>query len=65
METEDFRSRNNDCFKSAPTKLDISIEKLQQKYKWFKTEWANKTTRAMSKKKKPSMLQLDAATHYF
>ena len=51
METEDFRSRNNDYFKSTPTKLDISIEKLQQKYKWFKTEWANKTTRAMSKKR--------------
>ena len=52
METKDFQSRNNDCFKSTPTKLDISIEKLRQKYKWFKTEWTNKTTRAMSKKKR-------------
>ena len=43
METEDFQSRNNDYFKSTPTKLDISIEKLRQKYKWFKTEWTNKT----------------------
>ena len=50
METEDFQSRNNDYFKNTPTKLDISIEKLRQKYKWFKTEWTNKTTRAMSKK---------------
>ena len=46
METEDFQSRNNDYFKSTPTKLDISIEKLRQNYKWFKTEWANKTNRA-------------------
>ena len=46
METEDFQSRNNDYFKSTPTKLDISIEKLRQKYKWFKTEWTNKTNRA-------------------
>ena len=28
METEDFQSRKNDHFKSTPTKLDISIEKL-------------------------------------
>ena len=46
METEDFQSRNNDYLKSTPTKLDISIEKLRQKYKWFKTEWTNKTNRA-------------------
>ena len=46
METEDFQSRNNDYFKNTPTKLDISIEKLRQKYKWFKTEWTNKTNRA-------------------
>ena len=26
--------------------MDISIEKLRQNYKWFKTEWANKTNRA-------------------
>ena len=32
METEDFRSQNTDCFKSTPTKLDILIEKLRQKY---------------------------------
>ena len=31
MGTEDFQSRNNDCFESTPTKLDISIEKLRQK----------------------------------
>ena len=43
METEDFQSRNNDYFKSTLTKLDVSIEKLRQKYKWCKTEWANKT----------------------
>ena len=42
METEDFQSRNNDYVKSTPTKLDISIEKLRQKYKWFKMEWTNK-----------------------
>ena len=46
METEDFQSRNNDYFKSTPTKLDISIAKLRQKYKWYKTEWTNKTNRA-------------------
>ena len=46
MKTEDFQSRNNDYFKSTPTKLDISIEKLRQKYKWFKTEWTNQTNRA-------------------
>ena len=46
METEDFQWRNNDCFKSTPTKLDISIEKLPQKYKWFKTERTNKTNHA-------------------
>ena len=45
METEDFHSRNNDYFKSTPTKLDISIEKLQQKYEWFKVELTNKTNR--------------------
>ena len=33
MQAEDFQSRNNDYFKSTPTRLDISIEKLQQKYK--------------------------------
>ena len=43
METEDFKVRNADYFKGSPTKLDISIEKLRQKYKWFKTEWTNKT----------------------
>ena len=43
METEDFQLRNNDYFKSTPTKLDIAIKKLRQKYKWFKTEWTNKT----------------------
>ena len=46
METEDFQSRNNGYFKSTPTKLDISIAKLRQKYKWYKTEWTNKTNRA-------------------
>ena len=46
METEDFQSRNNDYLKSTPTKLDISIEKLRQKYKWFKTECTNKTHHA-------------------
>ena len=46
METEDFQSRYNDYFKSTTTKLDISIKKLQQKYKWFKTEWTNKTNHA-------------------
>ena len=46
METKDFQSRNNDYFKSAPTKLYISIEKLRQRYKWFKTKWRNKTNRA-------------------
>ena len=61
-ETEDPHTRN--CFKSTPTKLDISIEKLRQKCEWFKTEWTNKTTRGMSKRKKLSMLQLDVATHY-
>ena len=45
MQAEDFQSRNNDYFKSTPTRLDISIEKLQQKYKQFKTEWTNKTNR--------------------
>ena len=34
---------NNEYFKRTPTKLDISIEKLRQKYKWFKTEWTNQT----------------------
>ena len=51
MGTEDFQSRNNNCFKSTSTKLDISIEKLRQKYKLFKAEWRNKTTSAMSKKR--------------
>ena len=37
-EAENFQSRNNDYFKSTPTKLDISIKKLRQKYKWFKKE---------------------------
>ena len=37
MEREDFQSRNNNYFKSISTKLDISIEKLRQKFKWFKT----------------------------
>ena len=27
METEDFQSRNNDYFKSTPTKLDISMQR--------------------------------------
>ena len=45
METDDFQSRNNGYFKSSPTKLDISMKKLRQKYMWFKTEWTNKTNR--------------------
>ena len=45
METEDFQSRNNNYFKSTPTKLDISMKKLRHKYMWFKTEWTNKTNR--------------------
>ena len=33
METEDFQSRNNDYFKSTPTKLNISIKNLRREYK--------------------------------
>ena len=28
METGDFQSRNNDCFESTPTKLNISMQRL-------------------------------------
>ena len=48
MEIEDFQSRNNDYLKSRPTKLDISIKKLRQKYKWIKTEWTDKTNHVKS-----------------
>ena len=61
METEDFQSRNNDYFKSTPTKLNISIQKLQQKYMWFKTEWINKTNRA----KNGSGLDLKKEPHWY
>ena len=46
MEAEDFQTRNSEHFKGRPTKLNTSIEKLRTKYKWFKQEWSNKTTRA-------------------
>ena len=46
MENEDFRARNAEHFKGKPPKLDVSIERLRQKYKWLKTEWGKHTRRA-------------------
>ena len=47
MEKEDTKERNSELLKDikGTTKLDFSIEKLRQKYKWLKTEWNNKTLR--------------------
>ena len=61
METEDFQSRNNDYFKSTPRKLDIQIDKLPQKYKWFKTERTNKTNHA----KNSSALDPEKKPHWY
>ena len=61
MERDDFQSRNNNYFKSISTKLDISIEKLRQKFKWFKTEWTNKTNSA----KNDSRLDPEKEPHWY
>ena len=61
MEREDFQSRNNDYFKSILTKLDISIEKLRQKFKWLQTEWTNKTNSA----KNDSRLDPEKEPHWY
>ena len=58
MGTEDFQLRNNNYFRSASTKLDISIV---QKYNWFKTEWANKTDHA----KNGSGLDPEKESHWY
>lgn len=46
MEKDEFKTMNAENFKGPATKLELSIEKLRQKYKWFKTEWTNITNRA-------------------
>ena len=61
METEDFQTRNAELFKGSPTKFDTSIDKLRQKYKWFKMEWSNKTNRA----KNGSGLDPDKEPHWY
>jgi hypothetical protein len=47
INTDDFNDGNAEHFANGKqTKLDISIERLRVKYKWLKTEWANKTRRS-------------------
>ena len=46
MEKEDFRVRNKEHFIKTPSKLDTSLDKLRQKYKWLKKEWGEHTRRA-------------------
>lgn len=48
LDKDDFKEKNSELLKNLkePTKLNTSIEKLRQKYKWLKTEWTNKTNRA-------------------
>ena len=41
--------------------MGISIEKLRQKYKWFKTEWINKTNCA----KNGSGLDPEKESHWY
>ena len=41
--------------------MDVSIEKLRQKYKWLKQEWSSKTTRA----KNGSGLDPDKEPHWY
>ena len=61
MEEEDFKIRNADNFKGRVTKLDVSNEKLRQKYKWLRQEWSSKTTRAKNR----SGLYLDKEPHWY
>ena len=47
MATEDLKAANAQHFRNGKvSKLDIGIDKLRVKYKWLKTEWAQKTRRA-------------------
>ena len=47
MAREEFQLRNKEHFKDKRiTKLDTCIEKLHIRYKWLKSEWSAKTTRA-------------------
>ena len=47
MAKEEFQLRNIEHFKDKRiTKLDTCIEKLRIRYKWLKSEWSAKTTRA-------------------
>jgi hypothetical protein len=61
IDGEDFRARNAEHFKGVPTKLDTSVEKLRQKFKWLKMEWANHTQRA----KNGSGLEPDKEPHWY
>ena len=61
MEKEDFRVRNKEHFIRTPSKLDTSLDKLRQKYKWLKREWGEHTRRA----KNGSGLAPDEEPHWY
>ena len=46
MDNEIFKQNNVDQVKDNATKLETSIHKLRQKYKWLKQEWTSRTNLA-------------------